>query len=182
MREDGVWNEWFEEIKGESTLDLLLVAAAKKRRKRLVRYGAMGAFAVATIGLICWQMWPWEVVSGSPTLAGGNSQPLPKRMYPLLPKFPESGGTAIPSSEPGPASLDPGTNGLAVKPVGPAEGMVPKVSLEIIDDDQLFDLLKGQSVAIVGEKGQRRVIFLDAVSARNPPPKKQKKWSRGESD
>ena len=63
MRDDGLWNDWFAEIKGNSSLELLLQKAAKRRRKRLVRYGAMGAFAMACVGLICWQIWSGGLLS-----------------------------------------------------------------------------------------------------------------------
>lgn len=174
MREDGLWNDWFEEIKGESSLDLLLLAAAKRRRKRMVRYGAMGAFAMACIGLICWQIWPREQNPETPSIANGNTPPLPKRNYPLLPKFPEAGGPAMPPEESGPVRPIPSPNGLAVKPGTPEEENKAHVSLSILSDDELFDLLKGQSVAIVGEKGHRRVVFLESVSARNHSPKNKR--------
>jgi hypothetical protein len=173
MREDGLWNDWFEEIKGESSLDLLLLAAAKRRRKRMVRYGTMGAFALASLGLICWQMWPKEPSPGTPPIANGNTPPLPKRNYPLLPKFPEAGVPAGPPEESVPVRPIPNTNGLAVKPGTPEENKA-HVSLSILSDDELFDLLKGQSVAIVGEKGHRRVVFLEPVSTRSQPAKSKK--------
>lgn len=174
MREYGLWNDWFEEIKGDTSLDLLLLAAAKRRRKRMVRYGAMGAFALASVGLICWQIWPKEPSPGTPPIANGNTPPLPKRNYPLLPKFPMDGDPLKPPEESVPVRPIPNTNGLAVKPAIPEGEGKSNVALEILSDDQLFDLLKGQSVAVVGEQGHRRVIFLEPVSSRSHPPKSRK--------
>lgn len=175
MSEDKFWNDWFLEIKGDSSLDLLLLAAAKRRRRRKVRLGVLGVFAMACIGLIGWKIWPREPNPEAPPIANGNTPSLPHRQIPPVPD--DSGDEGPSRSTPGPTPdskpVRPNSNpnGLAVKPGAPDEESKAQVSLSILSDDELFDLLKGQSVAIVGEKGHRRVIFLEPVSTRNRPTK-----------
>ena len=176
MNKNRIWNEWFEEIRGESGLELLLLAAAKRRRKRKIRYGAMVASALAFMGLICWQMWQGEPNAEGRSIANGPSAPLPKRNHELLPKFPEAGGYIQAPQGAIPANPITVPDGLAAKPAQPEPDGKFHVSLTILSDEELFDLLKGQSVALVGEKGNRRVVFLEPVSAgKNPEPKHKNK-------
>ena len=173
MRDDGLWNDWFTEIKGKSSLELLLQKAAKRRRKRLVRYGAIGAFALASIGLIGWQIWSGGQPFGDSGLASGKLKPLPLKALPPAPKSSEGTDSAI---QPSPASVGTNVDSAVLNPRQnkSGQGSFSQVSLKLIGDEELFELLEGQSFAIVGEKGSRRVIFLDPTTGRNRLAKKRR--------
>lgn len=173
MRDDGLWNDWFAEIKGNSSLELLLQKAAKRRRKRLVRYGAMGAFAMACVGLICWQIWSGGQPFGDLGLASGKLKPLPLKALPPAPRSFEGTDSANQQNQ---ASVGTNVDSAVLNPRrnNDGEGSVSQVSIKVIGDEELFELLEGRSFAIVGEKGSRRVIFLDPTTERNRLAKKRR--------
>jgi len=151
MNEDRFWGEWFAEFpieplddKGQGLPQLLRKAKAK-RAGRLRRRSMVACLVFASLTLGIWLGWP---------LADPNDASIAS-IAPI-----HSTNLLNPEEPTGPLGTPiPPTN----QPGLITAGTVPSVVVKILTDEELFELIRDHPIAIVGEKGSRKAVFL------NPP-------------